>query len=184
MRVIQQLFTAYIEECLHQHISTHTLATLAKTPRWLDGGAIRSIATGKHGARSTTGCPPLPSTTYARCWEKQQDIIITVQEQYISTGNNPVQVTVQQRQPLLRVFLLTNGRVSRRSGAKSTRPENRLRAAWNPIEETCDTIRPGEVQHHHPSGADVQGTGPYRRLRTSWRQHKTVFTLWRIMGCP
>ena len=37
MRVIQQLFTAYMEECLDQNISTHILTTLAKAPRWLDG---------------------------------------------------------------------------------------------------------------------------------------------------
>ena len=44
----------------------------------------------------------------------KQDIIITGQEQHTSTGNSPVQVTAQQRQPLLRLFLFANGGVSTR----------------------------------------------------------------------
>ena len=46
------------------------------------------------------------------------NIMITGQEQYISTiGNNMVQVTAQQDQPLLRAFLSTNGGVTIRTEA-------------------------------------------------------------------
>ena len=64
--VIQQLLTAYIDERLHQHISTHNVATLAKALPWLNKRTIRSIAAGRHGSRSTSTYPSLPSTTYSR----------------------------------------------------------------------------------------------------------------------
>ena len=49
--IIQQLFTAHIEERLHQHINTHNVATLAKTTAWFNGKTIRSIATARHGSK-------------------------------------------------------------------------------------------------------------------------------------
>ena len=58
------------------------------------------------------------------------------------------------------------------SGTTSQGQGTRRQAVWNSIEGIYGAIRLGEVQHHHPSGAAVQGTGPYRRLGTSWRQHK------------
>ena len=50
------------------------------------------------------------------------DIMITGQEQYISrVGNNLVQVAAQHHQPLLRLFLSTNG------GVKTTSPTSTSR---------------------------------------------------------
>ena len=56
--IMQQLFTAHIEERLHQHISTHNVATFAKTASWFDGRTIRSISTGRLRSRSTSTYPP------------------------------------------------------------------------------------------------------------------------------
>ena len=56
----------YIEERLHQHISTHNVATVAKALPWFNGITIKSFVTGRHESRSTSTCPSLPSTTYAR----------------------------------------------------------------------------------------------------------------------
>ena len=54
------------------------------------------------------------------------DIVITGQEQYISTvGNNLVQVSAQQHQSLLRLFLSTNGGVTTRTAAAVRRQEGK-----------------------------------------------------------
>ena len=64
--MIHQLLTAYIEERLHQHISTHDVATLAKALPWFNKRTIRSIAAGRQGLRSTSTYPSFQSTTYSR----------------------------------------------------------------------------------------------------------------------
>ena len=55
----QQLITTYIEERLHQHISTHNVATVAKALPWFNGITIKSFVTGRHESRSTSTCPSL-----------------------------------------------------------------------------------------------------------------------------
>ena len=117
--------------------------------------------------------------------------MVTGQEQYISTvgnnrvhstvGNNRVHVAAQQHQPLLRLFLSTNGGVTTRTTAVVRRQEGKKpddKWLGISIEETYGAIRSRGVQHHHPSGAAVSGPSHYRRLGTPWRQHKTVFTIW------
>ena len=101
------------------------------------------------------------------------DVIITGQEQYISTvGNNLVQVAAQQHLLLLRPFLSTNGGVTARTAAVVQRHEGKEPDDKRLAMDRGDVRRypMGEVLHHHPSGAAVQGTSPYGRLCTSWRQ--------------
>ena len=58
------------------------------------------------------------------------DIIITEQEQYISTvGNNLVQVAAQQHEPLLRLYIFTNG------GVTSTAEAARRQAGKKPDDQ-------------------------------------------------
>ena len=87
------------------------------------------------------------------------NIMITGQEQYISTiGNNMVQVTAQQDQPLLRAFLSTNGGVTTRTAAVVRRHEGK-KPDDNRLGIRSRRRKTPSDQHHHPSGAAVQGTG-------------------------
>ena len=187
--VIQQLLTAYIEECLHQHISTHNVATLAKVLPWFDGRTMRSIATGRQEPRSTSTCPPLPSTKY---WRGRRNSTRQSAPNWIlwSRGRNNT-----SRQSATTWFKWQRSNTNPYSassiyqwgspysysskGTTSWGQEARRQAAWNSIEETHGAIRVGEVQHNHPSGWT---SGPYSRLGTSWRQHKAVFTIWGRMS--
>ena len=98
---------------------------------------------------------------------------MTGEEQYIRTdGIDLVKVGAQQQQaqlPPLTVYerrshySYSNGTTTRWKGA-------RRRAASNSIKETCGVIRLGEVQHHHRSGAAVEGTCPW----TTWHIMETA----------
>ena len=105
------------------------------------------------------------------------DTILTGQKQYIWTvGSNLTQVQSHQHQPLLRLFLSTNGGVTTRSAAVVRRRESKKPDKKLGIRSTRRTA---------PSAPSLVGSccmrnwpRSDRRLGTSWRQYKTVFTIW------
>ena len=105
------------------------------------------------------------------------DIILTGQDQCISTvGSNLVQVAAQQYQPLFRLFLSTNGGVTNRTAAVARRQEGKKpddKQLGMSSKRRTGPSAPSAVR----SGCTRSWPRSYRRFGTSWRQHKTVFTV-------
>ena len=171
--IMQQLFTAHIEERLHQHISTHNVATFAKTASWFDGRTIRSISTRRLRSRSTSTYPPFLLQYTHGAGEVQPD------SRHQTGHHNHGARTGRSRQSATTWFKRQRSNTTLYSGSSYLRMGESLlvQQRWYDVTRARNQTASGlefvllreflwaatrdvrRHQHHHSSGPTERGTG-------------------------